>query len=160
MRPHMPVVRSGESPLTEDNPNRNAVLPGPSGGNRAVKQRRRQVVYFVAATSLIFVLWALLPAARAYTLLRNNRSESTPNASGTGIHVQNVTFTASDGVRLAGWLAIASSGAPTIILVHGFKGSRIDMLPWARFLYAAGYNVLLFDERGCGQSAGWGITLG
>jgi pimeloyl-ACP methyl ester carboxylesterase len=34
------------------------------------------------------------------------------------------------------------------------------MLPWARFLFAAGYNVLLFDERGCGQSEGWGITLG
>jgi alpha-beta hydrolase superfamily lysophospholipase len=34
------------------------------------------------------------------------------------------------------------------------------MLPWARFLVAAGYNVLLYDSRGCGESAGWQITLG
>ncbi|HET8844422.1 MAG TPA: alpha/beta fold hydrolase, partial [Ktedonobacteraceae bacterium] len=50
--------------------------------------------------------------------------------------------------------------APTIILVHGSKGSRVDTLPWARFLSAAGYNVLLYDSRGCGESEGWGITLG
>jgi pimeloyl-ACP methyl ester carboxylesterase len=34
------------------------------------------------------------------------------------------------------------------------------MLPWARYLYAAGYNVLLYDSRGCGQSDGWHIDLG
>ena len=74
--------------------------------------------------------------------------------------MQDISFTASDGVRLYGWLAIASPHAPTIILAHGFKGTRASMLPWARFLYAAGYNVLLFDDRGCGQSDGWGIGLG
>jgi pimeloyl-ACP methyl ester carboxylesterase len=74
--------------------------------------------------------------------------------------VQAVAFPASDGVRLSGWLALASPQAPTVILVHGFKGSRVEMLPWARFLYAAGYNVLLYDSRGCGQSAGWHIDLG
>jgi uncharacterized protein len=142
-------------------PNRNKNPPSTPGGGKTGNLRRRKVVYSVAAvTSLILVVWALLPAVRAYTLLRNNRSQSGPNTSGTDIPVENVTFNASDGVRLAGWLAVASRSAPTIILVHGFKGSRVEMLPWARFLYAAGYNVLLFDERGCGQSAGWGITLG
>ena len=68
--------------------------------------------------------------------------------------MQEVHFTATDGVRLAGWLAIASPDAPTVILVHGFKGTRAYMLPWARFLYAGGYNVLLYDSRG------WGIGLG
>jgi pimeloyl-ACP methyl ester carboxylesterase len=71
-----------------------------------------------------------------------------------------VSFPASDGVRLRGWLAIANPQAATIILVHGFKATRVSMLPWARFLYQAGYNVLIFDDRGCGQSDGWGIALG
>jgi pimeloyl-ACP methyl ester carboxylesterase len=74
--------------------------------------------------------------------------------------VITVRFAASDGVPLAGWLVIATPAAPTIILVHGSKGSRTDMLPYARFLYAAGYNVLLYDSRGCGASGGWGITDG
>ncbi|HEV2459474.1 MAG TPA: alpha/beta fold hydrolase [Ktedonobacterales bacterium] len=62
--------------------------------------------------------------------------------------------------RLAGWLALASPTAPTIILVHGCKASRTAMLPWVRYLYAAGYNVLLYDSRGCGERAGWEIGLG
>jgi pimeloyl-ACP methyl ester carboxylesterase len=123
-------------------------------------RRRKVVVVAVAASLFVLGVWGLLPAVRAYTLLRNNRPQIAPNTSGIGIPVQDVSFSASDGARLEGWLAVASPHAPTIILVHGFKGSRVDMLPWARFLYAAGYNVLLFDERGCGQSDGWGITLG
>lgn len=34
------------------------------------------------------------------------------------------------------------------------------MLPWARFLYAANFNVLLYDSRVCGASAGWRIGVG
>jgi dipeptidyl aminopeptidase/acylaminoacyl peptidase len=34
------------------------------------------------------------------------------------------------------------------------------MLPWARFLHAAGYNVLLFDMRGCGTRDESFIGLG
>lgn len=34
------------------------------------------------------------------------------------------------------------------------------MLPWARLLCAADYNALLYDNRGCGASDGWGIGLG
>jgi pimeloyl-ACP methyl ester carboxylesterase len=83
-----------------------------------------------------------------------------PDAMLAGLPVQSVAFVAADGVRLAGWFALASPAAPTVVLAHGFKGSRMDMLPWARFLFGAGYNVLLYDSRGCGQSAGWGIALG
>jgi uncharacterized protein len=100
------------------------------------------------------------PALRAMTLVASSPHRPAPDARSAGLPVREVRFTATDGVRLAGWFALASPRAPTIILVHGFKGSRVDMLPWARFLYAAGYNVLLFDDRGCGQREGWHITLG
>ena len=116
-----------------------------------------------ALALLALVVWSLLPAVRAFTLVYNGGSRGAPSraqAAQVGIPVQDISFAANDGVRLRGWLAIANLHAPTIILVHGFKGTRVSMLPWARFLYAAGYNVLLFDDRGCGQSDGWGIALG
>jgi uncharacterized protein len=109
--------------------------------------------------ALLVLAWVLAPALRAITLVANTTNRGTPVAP-PDFPVQNVLFHATDGVQLAGWLVIASPDAPTIILVHGYKGSRTDMLPWARFLYAAGYNVLLYDSRGCGQSQGWAITLG
>lgn len=112
--------------------------------------------------SLVLLLlagWALLPALRAIVLVANPLQRGTL-AVPADLPVQSVHFQATDGVHLAGWLAISSPTAPTIILVHGFKGSRADMLPWARFLFGAGYNVLLYDSRGCGESEGWATALG
>ncbi|WIG58018.1 MAG: Hydrolase, alpha/beta fold family [Ktedonobacterales bacterium] len=116
-------------------------------------------VALVAGLLMLFA-WALAPAARGVTLVANRSGRGAPDPHSVGMPVREVHFAASDGVRLAGWLAMASPNAPSVILVHGFKGRRADMLPWARFLYAAGYNVLLYDSRGCGESDGWGIGLG
>src|SRR6266702_673493 len=93
---------------------------------------------------LLVIIWSLLPTVRAITMVGNVHKAVESSSAQIGLPVQEVHFTATDDVHLAGWLAIASPRAPTIILVHGFKGSRLDMLPWARFLYAGGYNVLLF----------------
>jgi dipeptidyl aminopeptidase/acylaminoacyl peptidase len=131
--------------------------------NTLTTPRRRLIVVAGALAVFVLLIWSMLPAIRAFTLVYNGAARGTPNAAQAtqaGLRVQDVSFTASDGVRLHGWLVIASPNAPTIILAHGFKGTRVSMLPWARFLSAAGYNVLLFDDRGCGQSDGWGIGLG
>jgi fermentation-respiration switch protein FrsA (DUF1100 family) len=117
----------------------------------------RAALYLLAA---VVLLWGLAPSVRAFTLVANLSQRTGPTIGVAGIPVQEVHFAATDGVRLAGWLALASPTAPTIILVHGFKGSRASMLPWARLLYANGYNVLLYDSRGCGESEGWSIALG
>jgi pimeloyl-ACP methyl ester carboxylesterase len=108
---------------------------------------------------LLIIIWALIPAVRGFFLVAN-LIRNYPLASSAGLPVQDVQFTSLDGIELSGWLAIANPNAPTIILVHGFKGDRTEMLPAARILYKGGYNVLLYDSRGCGSSAGWEITLG
>lgn len=122
--------------------------------------RRRLRAALITLLALALAAWAVAPAIRAVTLVGNWHARSAPDAPAADLPVQEVHFAATDGVRLAGWLAVASPDAPTIILVHGVKGSRAAMLPWARFLFGAGYNVLLYDSRGCGESAGWGIGLG
>lgn len=109
---------------------------------------------------LLLAAWAMLPAIRAFTLIANIAHRTIPNTSTTGMPTQEVRFQTTDGTHFAGWFVMASPQAPTIILVHGFKGTRVDMLPWAHFLYNAGYNVLLYDSRGCGESEGLTITLG
>ncbi len=105
------------------------------------------------------IIWALIPGIRAIRLVANIPRQVAP-AAAANIPLQAVHFTATDGVRLAGWLAIASPRAPTIILVPGTRGTHVDMYPWADFLYQGGYNIFLFDDRGTGQSNGWNITLG
>ncbi len=131
------------------------------GGKPARINRRWLARGILGLAAALLLLWALLPAARGVSLLANRSGRGMPaTARAAGMPVREVHFRASDGVALAGWLAIASPDAPTVILVHGFKGNRLSMLPWARYLYAAGYNVLLYDSRGCGASAGWAIGVG
>lgn len=47
-----------------------------------------------------------------------------------------------------------------IIVVHGIDGPSIEMLPHVSYLYRAGYSVLLYDNRGRGDSEGGFSTLG
>ncbi len=55
--------------------------------------------------------------------------------------------------QLAGWWMPSDATAdPTVLLLHGEKGSMSDALPAAKALHDARLNVLLFDYRGYGQS--------
>ena len=112
----------------------------------------------VAVLIVLAILgWALLPIARAYSLVSAQHSDpSVP----TDLAVADITFQSTDGTPIHAWLAPANVGTPAVVLVHGFKTSRAEMLPWARFLHAAGYNTLLLDLRGAGRSGGNTIGLG
>jgi fermentation-respiration switch protein FrsA (DUF1100 family) len=73
-----------------------------------------------------------------------------------------VSFPATDGTKLAGWWIPASRGisSKTILLCHGMGGDKASQLSLARRLVPAGYNVLAFDFRACGQSDGQLCTFG
>lgn len=74
---------------------------------------------------------------------------------------QKVSFPSRDGTPLAGWFVPGGRRASgTVILLHGYGQARVDMLPHAAYLHSAGYNVLLFDFRGSGQSGGTAVTFG
>lgn len=68
--------------------------------------------------------------------------------------VQSVHFAAAGGTPLSGWLVRAKGSSATVILVPGFDDDRSGMIPYARMLHAAGFNVLLYDSRGTGASGG------
>ena len=119
-----------------------------------IKAVRRVLAVFIV---LAILTWLLLPLARAYSLVSARHSDpSVP----TDIGVADIGFDSTDGTPVRAWLALAKVGAPAIVLVHGFKTSREEMLPWARILHNAGYNALLLDLRGTGRSGGAAIGLG
>jgi hypothetical protein len=80
--------------------------------------------------------WAAVPAARAATLIQC--AKGAPRGDTSAIApLEDVRFPASDGVRLAGWHAVDPAARGTVVLVHGFKSSRSEMLEWATYLKAA-----------------------
>lgn len=76
------------------------------------------------------------------------------------IPFEDVTIPSFDGTRLFGWWMSASRRAPTIVILHGVKKNRTDVLRAALVLRRAGFNVLLFDGRGHGDSEGRYVTYG
>ena len=71
-----------------------------------------------------------------------------------GYAYEDVFFVASDGVRLHGWWMPAKSPKATVVYSHGNAGSVGHHLVFVQWLVDAGYNVLLYDYRGYGRSAG------
>lgn len=65
---------------------------------------------------------------------------------------RSLALQASDGTLLRGEFWAQPEPAPTIILCHGYRISRSTLRPVAALEYQYGYNILLFDFRGHGES--------
>ncbi|MBA7479184.1 hypothetical protein ES707_14616 [subsurface metagenome] len=80
-----------------------------------------------------------------------------------GLAYEDVSFTSrDDGVLLRGW-HLPGDGNSVIIIVHGGFQNRLDdnvnTLGLTRGLLGKGYDILLFDLRGRGESEGKGLAL-
>ncbi len=111
---------------------------------------------------LLALVFMGLPFIGAYLLTRRRPPDTPGSPVAFGMPYDDVQFRARDGVLLRGWWIPARGGArtPTIVQCAGQNGSMNGDLPTALFLHAAGYNVLMFDYRAHGRSAGRHVTFG
>jgi pimeloyl-ACP methyl ester carboxylesterase len=76
------------------------------------------------------------------------------------LEASNITFASGSGTLIHGWLSHGKPGQGAVLLLHGLRGDRRDMLSRAKFLRARGYSVLLIDFQTHGESRGSEITFG
>ena len=69
-----------------------------------------------------------------------------------GVPSEDVEFHAADGTRVAGWWLHRPDSSRVVILCHGHRGSKSDLLGIGPGLWRAGNSVLMFDFRGNGDS--------
>jgi pimeloyl-ACP methyl ester carboxylesterase len=125
----------------------------------------------VGVSALVLVLlgysYASLRVADGLTKLE--RQPLTPPATAIAPTHEDVSFEATDGVPLKGWWFWST--APTdakisraVVFVHGRGANRISsgfhVDKIAPLFLARGWNVLLFDLRGHGESGGERYSLG
>ncbi len=110
--------------------------------------------------TVLFVL--LLAAGFGVSLYLTRRMKRTAfhTAAEYGLESEDVTFPATDGLRLRGCWIPANDSKRTVILLHGHGGSLDWDLHRAPFLHEAGFNVFLFDFRAHGLSEGRLATFG
>src|SRR5262245_36728615 len=69
----------------------------------------------------------------------------------SGVEFEDVTIPSFDGTRLYGWWMQSAANAATVVVLHGVKKNRTDVIRAALVLQRAGLNVLVFDGRGHGK---------
>lgn len=77
-----------------------------------------------------------------------------------GFEFEDITISSFDGTRLYGWWMQAAIDKPTIVVIHGVKKNRTDVLRAGLALRDSGFNVLIFDGRAHGNSEGRYVTYG
>ncbi len=73
---------------------------------------------------------------------------------------ESVIFNNSSGENIAAWFLPGMRSHGAVLLLHGVRGSRLDMLDRARFLSRDGFSVLLIDFTGHGESGRDYISFG
>ncbi|MDU2063533.1 MAG: alpha/beta fold hydrolase [Sporomusaceae bacterium] len=74
---------------------------------------------------------------------------------------QDITLTSPFGYPLQGtFIPNSQPSTKTIIFLHGFTGSRLDGLGYARVYLNAGFNFLMIDSRRHGDSGGDSVSWG
>jgi dipeptidyl aminopeptidase/acylaminoacyl peptidase len=70
----------------------------------------------------------------------------------TCVEYEEITFPLPDGRNVPGWFFPRPESQKVIVTCHGYGGRRQDMLGVGSFLWRNGFNVVLFDGRGCGKN--------
>ena len=84
-----------------------------------------------------------------------------PEESPADYHLpyEDVEIQSPDGLKLVGWFVPSQNGA-VIMMQHGYKSNRTEMLNEAEMMYRHGYGILLTTVRAHDGSDGETITFG
>jgi pimeloyl-ACP methyl ester carboxylesterase len=115
------------------------------------------LVTIAFALVCVYVLFCVIFYMQQWQLALHPSRTVSRDPSALSLPFQEVHFSpdAAGEPQLDGWWIPADTTSdPTALVLHGGEGSISDALPLARTLHDARMNVLLFDYRGFGRSAG------
>ncbi|EFO81439.1 alpha/beta hydrolase fold-containing protein [Oscillochloris trichoides DG-6] len=90
---------------------------------------------------------------------RDYRDEYTFTPWELGVPYETIHLRSADGLALRGWWLPQPGAKEVVIGSHGHSGRKDDLLGIGTSAWRAGFNVLLFDYRGRGDSEPWPHTL-
>ena len=101
------------------------------------------------------------PSQKLWLLLTGIRNPKPQNGPKPSFSVETVTIASPNG-SLEAWFARPDSGQArgTVALFHGYTSSKSHLVHEAGYFRRLGYNVLLVDLAGNGNSAGFHTTVG
>lgn len=119
--------------------------------------------FVVLGVIILLVAYLAVSAYVANVVMKIPRIPLGESPESVGLVYEDISFPSRvDHVTLRGWY-ISGEGPSTIIVANGGHQNRVDprigTLELAKDLVSEGYNILLFDFRGRGESEGEGLIL-
>lgn len=118
--------------------------------------RRRTRLAVAAIVGIVAFVGASLGVG-TILVARSSRRVPPPPAH---LSAETVVLTSDSGERLAAWLFVPESPRAAVVVLHGVRANRADMLGRAELLRDAGFVVLTPDLQAHGESTGARITYG
>lgn len=73
---------------------------------------------------------------------------------------ENVGFPSESGSTIKGWFVKGQENKGVIVIMHGLRSNRLQLIERIKFLRNGGFSVLTFDFQGSGESEGKSLTFG
>ncbi|HQO57855.1 MAG TPA: alpha/beta hydrolase [Candidatus Omnitrophota bacterium] len=108
-------------------------------------------------------LWLLLVfpyVLSAFSMHRPKVGDRMTPGNALSLPYEEVLLRTRDGVRLCAWFVPSPFSDKSVVVGHGLGANKSNFLPLVDFWHGLGYNVLIFDFRGHGQSEGHTVTFG
>ena len=123
------------------------------------------LLLLLAVAAVLWFIWWWLGAFffRLYTRPPRVPIRTTP--AHYGLRYLNVSFESEDGIPLQGWLVFPpdyreGERRAGVLVTHGYGANRSDIIERSVAVAMAGFVVLTFDWRCCGESGGMVSTGG
>jgi uncharacterized protein len=100
----------------------------------------------------------LLSLAAGEFLTRPARARMEPPPPGLSAETVHIPY--GDSQQVSGWFLPGRAGEGAMLLLHGVRGNRLQMLERARWLQREGIACLIIDLPSHGESSGNRITFG
>ena len=111
------------------------------------------ILVLVLPFLLIGAFWL---AGNALTAPVNQAIGNCPN----DLACENVEFPSDSQATIKGWFLQGDKGKGAIVLMHGLRSNRFQLLDRIAFLHKAGFSIVAFDFQGSGESEGKQLTFG
>ncbi|MCE5286785.1 MAG: alpha/beta hydrolase [Pelosinus sp.] len=113
----------------------------------------------IAAMVFVIITVYVISGIVYWKLTHPPRRTLTTVPAAAGLQYEDITFTSrGDSLALKGWLIKSQGNNQTVIFAHGYGRNRLQddvpLLPLAAALVDKGINIIMFDFRNSGESAG------
>ncbi|MBN1488421.1 MAG: alpha/beta fold hydrolase [Phycisphaerae bacterium] len=134
-----------------------------AGGLRQLsgaRWRMATAALFIGPARFCLVVFVFAPLLLGSLIHRIKIGNSADFGGYASLPIETVSFPTEDGLTISGWFLPDGNSDSTVVICHGAGANKGNFVDFLGVFHTRGYNALIFDFRGHGESSGHTSTFG